>query len=163
MTRTQKITPCLWFNRNADEAVRHYVSIFENSRIVSLSRYGDVGLLPKGTVLSVLFELEGQRLQALNGGPNFKKFTEAISMSVSCDTQTELDDLREKLSAGGEKGRCGWLQDKFGLSWRIVPSVLRKITRDTDSGRSKLVTAGLLRMNKLEIAGLRQAYNGGAS
>jgi predicted 3-demethylubiquinone-9 3-methyltransferase (glyoxalase superfamily) len=157
MTRTQKITPCLWFDRNAEEAVRHYISIFENSRIVSLSRYDEMGLLPKGTVLCVVFELEGQRFKVLNGGPHFKKFTEAISMSVSCDTQTELDDFREKLSAGGEKGRSGWLEDKFGLFWRIVPSVLNKMMRDIDSGKSNLVTAGLLRMNKLKIASLRQA------
>jgi predicted 3-demethylubiquinone-9 3-methyltransferase (glyoxalase superfamily) len=162
VTGNDKITPCLWFDRNAEEAVNHYMSIFKNSRIVRLSRYGEGAHLPKGTVLTVLFELEGQRFQALNGGPYFK-FTEAISLSVSCDTQAELDGFWEKLSAGGEKGRCGWLKDKFGLSWQIVPSVLGEMMQDQDAGKTNRVMAALMRMNKLEIAGLKQAYNGGAS
>jgi predicted 3-demethylubiquinone-9 3-methyltransferase (glyoxalase superfamily) len=161
MTRTQRITPCLWFDRNAEEAVSHYISIFKNSRIVSLSRYGEVGPLPKGTVLTVIFELEGERFKALNAGPYFK-FTDAKSLSVSCETQIERDDIWEKLSAGGEKGQCGWLKDKFGLSWQIVPPVLGEMMQDMDSGRSNLVMVGLLRTNKLEIAGLKHAYDGGA-
>ncbi|MGH6813345.1 MAG: VOC family protein [Methylocella sp.] len=162
MTRIQKITPCLWFDRNAEEAASHYISIFKDSRIVSLSRYGEAGPLPKGTVLTVIFELEGQRFMALNGVPHFK-FTEALSLSVSCDTQTELDRFWEKLSAGGEKGQCGWLKDKFGLSWQIVPSVLGEMMQDKDAVRSNRVMAALMRMNKLEIAGLKRAYDGVAS
>jgi predicted 3-demethylubiquinone-9 3-methyltransferase (glyoxalase superfamily) len=121
---------------------------------------GAVGPLPKGTVLAVIFEIEGQRFKTLNGGPHYKKFTEAISMSVSCGTQTEMDGFWEKLSAGGEKGRCGWLKDKFGLSWRIVPPVLGETMQDMDSGRSKLDMSALLRVNKLEIVGLKQVYDG---
>jgi predicted 3-demethylubiquinone-9 3-methyltransferase (glyoxalase superfamily) len=162
MAQIQKITPCLWFDRNAEEAVNHYISIFANSRIVTLSRYGDAGPLPKGTVLTIIFELEGQRFMALNGGPHFK-FTEAISLSVSSDTQAELDRFWEKLSAGGEKGRCGWLKDKFGLSWQIVPSVLGEMMQDKDAERSNRVMAALLRMNKLDIEGLQLARDGGAS
>jgi predicted 3-demethylubiquinone-9 3-methyltransferase (glyoxalase superfamily) len=162
MAQVQKITPCLWFDRNAEEAVNHYISIFANSRIVTLSRYGDAGPLPKGTVLTIIFELEGQRFMALNGGPHFK-FTEAISLSVSCDTQAELDRFWEKLSAGGEKGRCGWLKDKFGLSWQIVPSVLGEMMQDKHAERSNRVMATLLRMNKLDIEGLQLARDGMAS
>jgi predicted 3-demethylubiquinone-9 3-methyltransferase (glyoxalase superfamily) len=162
MTRIQKITPCLWFDGSAEEAVSHYTSIFKNSRIVSLSRYGEAGPLPKGTVLTVVFELEGQRFMALNGVPHFK-FTEAISLSLSCDTQTELDGFWEKLSAGGEKGQCGWLKDKFGLSWQIVPSDLGEMIQDKDAVRSNRVMAALMHMKKLDIAGLKQAYNGVAS
>ncbi|MGB6324903.1 MAG: VOC family protein [Methylocella sp.] len=161
MAQTQKIMPCLWFDRNAEEAVSHYTSIFKNSRLVSLSRYGEVGPLPKGTVMVVIFELEGQRFMALNGGPRFK-FTEAISLNVSCRTQTELDDLWEKLSAGGEKGQCGWLKDKFGLSWQIVPSVLGEMMQDQDAGKSNRVMAAVMRMDKLDIADLKRAYDGGA-
>jgi TetR/AcrR family transcriptional regulator, transcriptional repressor for nem operon len=162
MIHSQKITPCLWFDRNAEEAVTHYMSIFKNSRIVSLSRYGEAGPLPKGTALTVIFELEGQRFMALNGGPYFK-FTEAISLSVSCDTQTELDDFWEKLSAGGEKGQCGWLKDKFGLSWQIVPAILGEMMQNKDAGKSNRVMAAVIRMNKLEIDALKQAYDGGVS
>lgn len=161
MAQTQKIMPCLWFDRNAEEAVSHYTSIFKNSRLVSLSRYGEAGPLPKGTVMVVIFELEGQRFMALNGGPRFK-FTEAISLNVSCRTQTELDDLWEKLSAGGEKGQCGWLKDKFGLSWQIVPSVLGEMMQDQDAGKSNRVMAAVMRMDKLDIADLKRAYDGGA-
>ncbi|MGB6177293.1 MAG: VOC family protein [Methylocella sp.] len=161
MQQTQKIMPCLWFDRNAEAAVSHYISIFKNSRIVSLPRYGEAGPLPKGTVLAVIFELEGQRFMALNGGPRFR-FTEAISLNVSCGTQTELDDLWEKLSAGGEKGQCGWLKDKFGLSWQIVPSVLGEMMQDQDAGKANRVMAAVTRMDKLDIADLKRAYDGGA-
>jgi len=140
--------------------VNHYVSIFASSRIVTVSRYGDAGPLPKGTVLVIIFELEGQRFMALNGGPHFK-FTEAISLSVSCDTQDEIDGFWEKLSAGGEKGRCGWLKDKFGLSWQIVPSMMGEMMQDAE--RSSRVMAEVLRMNKLDITTLQRAYEGRAA
>jgi predicted 3-demethylubiquinone-9 3-methyltransferase (glyoxalase superfamily) len=156
MPSVQKITPCLWFDRNAEEAANHYVSIFNNSRIVTTSRYGDGGPLPKGTVLTVIFELEGQRFMGLNGGPLFK-FSEAISMMVACDTQDEIDIFWEKLSAGGEKSRCGWLKDKFGLSWQVVPAMLSEILGGGDAARSNRVMSALMRMNKLDIATLRQA------
>ena len=150
MTGNDKITPCLWFDRNAEEAVNHYMSIFKNSRIISLSRYGEAGPLPKGTALTVIFELEGQRFQALNGGPYFK-FTEAISLSVSCGTQAELDGFWERL------------KDKFGLSWQIVPSALGEMMHDQDAGKTNRVTAPVMRMYKLDIDGLRRAYDGVAS
>lgn len=162
MPQTQKITPCLWFDRNAEEAVSHYIAIFKNSRIVSLSRYGEGMPLPKGTVLAIIFELEGQRFMALNGGPHFT-FTEAISLSVSCNTQTELDAFWEKLSAGGEKGQCGWLKDKFGLSWQIVPSILGEMLQDQDALKASRVMAAILGMKKLDIADLQRAYDGGAA
>ena len=150
MAQIQKITPCLWFDRNAEEAVNHYTSIFPNSRVVTISHYGDAGPLPKGTVLVIIFELAGQRFMALNGGPHFK-FTEAISLTVSCDTQAELDAFWEKLSVGGEKGRCGWL----------VPSVMGEMMQDRE--KSSRVMAEVLRMNKLDIAALQHAYEGHAS
>ena len=160
MAQIQKITPCLWFDRNAEEAVSHYTSIFPNSRVVTVSHYGDAGPLPEGTVLVIIFELAGQRFMALNGGPHFK-FTEAISLSVSCDTQAELDAFWEKLSAGGEKGRCGWLKDKFGLSWQVVPSVMGEMMQDRE--KSSRVMAEVLRMNKLDIAALQRASQGNPS
>ena len=160
MAQIQKITPCLWFDRNAEEAVSHYTSIFSNSRVVTVSHYGDAGPLPEGTVLVIIFELAGQRFMALNGGPHFK-FTEAISLSVSCDTQAELDAFWEKLSAGGEKGRCGWLKDKFGLSWQVVPSVMGEMMQDRE--KSSRVMAEVLRMNKLDIAALQRASQGNPS
>ncbi|HUI20260.1 MAG TPA: VOC family protein [Methylocella sp.] len=162
MAQIQKITPCLWFDRNAEEAVNHYTSIFKNSRLVSQSHYGEGAPLPEGTVLTIVFELEGQSFMAVNGGPHFK-FTEALSLCVSCDTQDELDDFWEKLSAGGEKGHCGWLKDKFGLSWQIVPSALGEMMQDKDARRTNQVMAALLRMNKLEITGLKEAYDSLAS
>jgi predicted 3-demethylubiquinone-9 3-methyltransferase (glyoxalase superfamily) len=156
MPSVAKISPCLWFDREAEEAANHYVSIFPNARIVKTSRYGDAGPLPKGTVLTVVFELEGQRFMALNGGPLFK-FSEAISLMISCDTQDEIDAFWDKLSAGGEKGRCGWLKDKFGLSWQVVPSMLGEIMGGGDAERSSRVMSALMRMNKLDIAALRRA------
>src|SRR5438105_5838982 len=119
----QKITPFLWFDNNAEEAANFYTSIFKNSKILSISRYGEAGPGPKGSVMSATFELEGQKFMALNGGPQFT-FSPAISFFVNCETQPEVDELWEKLSAGGKKNRCGWLQDKFGVSWQIVPSIL---------------------------------------
>jgi predicted 3-demethylubiquinone-9 3-methyltransferase (glyoxalase superfamily) len=154
MPSVQKISPCLWFDRNAEEAVKHYVSIFDNARIVSTTHYGDTGPLPKGTVLVIVFELEGQRFMALNGGPMFR-FSEAISMVVRCDTQDEIDMFWEKLSAGGEKSCCGWLKDKFGLSWQVVPSMLDELMQDP--ARANRVMAAVMGMKKLDIATMKQA------
>ena len=153
----QKITPFLWFNDQAEEAVNFYVSIFKNSRIVSLSRYGDAGPGPKGSLMSATFELEGQQFYALNGGPQFS-FTPAISLFVNCESQAEVDELWDKLSAGGRKDRCGWLRDKYGLSWQIVPSVLGKLLGDKNPSKSSSVMKAMLQMDKLDIARLQQAY-----
>ncbi len=155
----QKITPFLWFDNNAEEAVNHYLSIFKNSKISSVLRCGDAGPGPKGSVLTIAFLLEGQEFIALNGGPVFK-FNEAISLSVDCKSQTEVDDLWEKLSAGGQKSQCGWLKDKFGLSWQVVPSVLVEMLQDKDPEKSKRVMAAMMQMSKIDIALLKQAYDG---
>src|ERR1700730_10192728 len=153
----QKITPFLWFNDNAEEAVNFYISIFENSKIVSIARYGEAGPGPKGTVMTVKFQFEGQEFIALNGGPHFK-FTEAISFVVNCETQEEVDYFWEKLSEGGEKSRCGWLKDKFSLSWQIVPTVLYELGQDKDAEKSQRVMQAMLQMDKIDIAGLKRAY-----
>jgi len=159
MSGKQKITTCLWFDGNGEEAANHYTSIFENSKILSMTRYGEAGPGPKGSVLTVTFQLDGQEFVALNGGPEFK-FTEAISLLVNCDTQKEVDELWSKLSAGGEEVQCGWLKDKFGLSWQIVPSVLYEMLQDQDAEKSKRVMEALLQMKKIDIARLEQAYSG---
>ena len=159
---TQKITPFLWFNSNAEEAMNFYVSVFRNSKIVNLSRYGDAGPGPKGTVISGTFQLAGQQFHALNGGPQYK-FTEAISLFVNCESQEEVDELWEKLSKGGEKSRCGWLKDRFGLSWQVIPSVLGKLLRDKDPEKSKRVMQAMLQMDKIDIKKLEQAYDKKAS
>jgi predicted 3-demethylubiquinone-9 3-methyltransferase (glyoxalase superfamily) len=156
----QKITPFLWFNDNAEEAMKFYMSIFKNSKVVNIARYGDAGPGPKGSVMIAKFELEGQEFTALNGGPQFK-FTEAISFVVNCATQDEIDYFWEKLSAGGEKSRCGWLADKFGLSWQIVPAALPEWVNETDPARSDRVMKALMQMDKLDIAKLKQAYEQG--
>jgi predicted 3-demethylubiquinone-9 3-methyltransferase (glyoxalase superfamily) len=153
----QKITPFLWFDDKAEEAMKFYTSIFKNSKIGSVTRYGEAGPGAKGTVMSATFELEGQKFMALNGGPLFK-FTEAISFFVNCETQQEVDELWEKLSAGGEKSRCGWLKDKFGVSWQIIPSVLGQLLGDKDPEKSKRVMKAMLQMDKLDIQGLKRAY-----
>lgn len=153
----QKITPFLWFDDKAEEAMNFYVSIFKNSKILSLSRYGDAGPGPKGTVMTGTFQIEGQVFYALNGGPQFK-FTEAISLFVSCETQEEVDDLWEKLSAGGEKSVCGWLKDKYGLSWQIIPVILGELLNDPDPVKSQRVMKAMLQMTKIEIKGLQEAY-----
>jgi len=150
----QKITPFLWFNDNAEEAMNFYVSIFKNSKVGTVSRYGDAGPGPKGTVMSATFQLEGQEFMALNGGPLFS-FTPAISLFVNCETQEEVDELWEKLSADGKKDRCGWLQDKFGLSWQIIPSALRRLL--SDSARSQRVMQAMLQMDKIDIKQLEAA------
>lgn len=157
---TQKITPFLWFDGNAEEAMNLYVSVFKNSKILSVTRYGAAGPGPKGTVMTGTFQLDGQHFHALNGGPQYK-FTEAISLFVDCETQQEVDELWEKLSAGGEKSRCGWLKDKFGLSWQIIPSVLGKMLRDKDPEKSRRVMNAMLQMDKIDIAKLKQAYDKG--
>jgi predicted 3-demethylubiquinone-9 3-methyltransferase (glyoxalase superfamily) len=154
----QKITPFLWFDGNAEEAMNFYVSIFKNSRVVSVTRYGEAGPGPKGTVMSATFELEGQPFYALNGGPLFS-FTPAISFFVNCETQAEIDDLWAKLSKDGEAQRCGWLRDKFGLSWQIVPGVLGKMLGDKNAEKAQRVMTAMLQMDKIDISGLRQAYD----
>jgi predicted 3-demethylubiquinone-9 3-methyltransferase (glyoxalase superfamily) len=156
----QKITPFLWFNDQAEEAMNFYVSIFKNSKIGSVTRYGDAGPGPKGSVMAATFQLEGQDFFALNGGPQFQ-FTPAISFFVNCETQEEVDELWEKLSAGGRKDRCGWLQDKYGLSWQIIPSVLNTLLRDKNPAKANKVMQAMLQMDKIDIARLKQAYDQG--
>jgi len=160
MTPKQKITTFLWFDDNAEEAINHYLSIFKNSKIVNVIRHGDAGPGPKGTVLGATFEIEGQQFIALNGGPKFK-FTEAISLFVNCETQEEVDDLWEKLSAGGRPDRCGWLKDKFGLSWQIIPSVLGEMLQDKDAEKANRVMKAMLQMDKIDIKRLQQACDEG--
>jgi predicted 3-demethylubiquinone-9 3-methyltransferase (glyoxalase superfamily) len=152
----QKITPFLWFDGNAEEAANFYISIFKNSKMGKISRYGDAGPGPKGSAMSVTFQIEGQEFFALNGGPQFK-FTPAISFFVNCETQQEVDDLWEKLSAGGRTDRCGWLQDKFGLSWQIIPTVLGQLLGDKDPQRAKRAMQAMLQMTKIDIKKLQQA------
>ena len=156
----QKITPFLWFDTQAEEAANFYVSIFKNSRINSVSRYGEGSPGPKGTVMSVTFQLEGQDFMALNGGPLFS-FTPAVSFFVNCETQQEIDELWAKLTAGGGEVRCGWLKDKYGLSWQIIPTALGAMLQDPDPEKSKRVMQALMQMNKLDIATLKQAYEQG--
>lgn len=156
-TVMQKITPFLWFDDKAEKAAHFYTSIFKHSRIGTVSRYGDAGPGPKGTVMVVTFQLDGQEFMALNGGPQYR-FTEAVSFLVNCETQQEVDTLWEKLSDDGEKGPCGWLKDKFGLSWQIVPTVLGEMLRDTDARKSERVMAAMLQMSKIDIQTLRRAY-----
>jgi len=155
----QRINPFLWFDGKAEEAMNFYVSIFKNSKVVNVSRYGEGGPGPKGTVMSATFELEGQRFLALNGGPQFT-FSPAISFFVNCETQQEVDELWEKLSEGGEKQRCGWLKDKYGLSWQIIPSALGKLLQDKDPEKAKRVMKAMLQMDKIDIQRLKQAYDG---
>lgn len=157
----QRITPFLWFDDKAEEAVKFYVSVFKNSKMGSISRYDDemskAAGRPQGSVMTVEFQLDGQEFTALNGGPHFK-FTEAISLVVNCETQEEVDMFWEKLSEGGVKSQCGWLKDKYGLSWQIVPTVLWEMMLDKDPEKSKRVKKAMLQMNKLDIKTLKQAY-----
>ena len=152
----QKITPFLWFDGNAEEAANYYISIFKNSKMGKISRYGEAGPGPKGSAMSVTFQIEGQEFFALNGGPQFK-FTPAISFFVNCETQKEVDDLWEKLSAGGRTDRCGWLQDKFGVSWQIIPTVLGQLLGDKDPQRAKRAMQAMLQMTKIDGKALEQA------
>ena len=154
----QKITPFLWFDGKAEEAMNFYISIFKNSKILSVTRYGEAGPGPKGTVMTAKFALNGQEFVALNGGPQFT-FTEAISFVVNCETQQEVDELWEKLSEGGQKSRCGWLKDKYGLSWQVVPTALVEMLQDKDAKKSNRVMQAMLQMNKIEIETLRRAYH----
>jgi predicted 3-demethylubiquinone-9 3-methyltransferase (glyoxalase superfamily) len=158
-----RLQPCLWFDGQAEEAANHYVSIFGNSKITRVSRYGESGAKvsgrPKGSVMTVDFELDGQPVMALNGGPEFK-FSEAISLVVNCKDQKEVDAFWTKLSKGGEESVCGWLKDKFGLSWQVVPTVLPEMLQDKDPKKAERVMAAMLKMKKIDIAALNKAYEG---
>ena len=153
-----KITPFLWFDTQAEEAMNYYISIFKNSKVLGVSRYGEAGPGPKGSVMSATFELDGQRFMALNAGPIFK-FNEAVSFYIDCKTQEEVDELWEKLSAGGKKSRCGWLKDKFGLWWQVIPSALGEMLSDKDPQKSKRVMEAMLKMDKIVIKDLQKAYD----
>jgi predicted 3-demethylubiquinone-9 3-methyltransferase (glyoxalase superfamily) len=157
----QRISPFLWFDDKAEEAAKFYTSIFKNSKIINVARYGDAGAQvsgrPKGSVMTVAFQLDGQEFIALNGGPQFK-FTEAVSFVVNCQTQEELDEYWKKLSDGGQEVQCGWLKDKYGLSWQLVPTVLEQLMSDPDPKKTERVMRAMLQMKKLDIKGLKQAY-----
>ena len=154
----QKITTFLWFNGQAEEAMHFYVSIFKNSKVLSVTRYGEAGPGPKGSVMSATFQLEGQTFYALNGGPQYT-FTPAISLFVNCEAQAEVDELWEKLLQGGRPSRCGWLQDKYGLSWQIIPTALGKMLGDKDPKKANRVMQAMLQMDKIDIKRLQQAYD----
>lgn len=154
-----KITPWLWFDNEAEEAAKFYTSVFDNSRVLDISYYGDAGPRPAGTVMTVTFELDGQEFVALNGGPEFK-FTEAISFQVPCSSQEEVDAYWSALSAGGEESQCGWLKDKYGLSWQIVPTALGEVLGDPDPAAAQRAMKAMLQMSKLDIAALRRAAKG---
>jgi predicted 3-demethylubiquinone-9 3-methyltransferase (glyoxalase superfamily) len=156
----QKITPYLWFDDNAEEAVNFYVSVFKHAKINSVTRNGDNAPGPMSKVMIITFELEGLEFVALNGGPQFK-FTEAISLFVNCATQQEVDELWNKLSAGGEEQQCGWLKDKYGLSWQIIPQTLMDLMQDKDAVKAQRVMEAMLQMKKIDIAALRRAYEHG--
>ena len=159
MAIKQKITPFLWFDKEAEEAANHYISIFKNGRILDVSRYGEAGPGPAGSVMVIKFELAGQHFIALNGGPHFK-FTEAISMTVDCQSQEEVDELWTKLSEGGAPSQCGWLKDKYGLSWQIVPSRLPELMQSSDRAAASRVMAAMMKMTKIDIAELEKAAKG---
>jgi predicted 3-demethylubiquinone-9 3-methyltransferase (glyoxalase superfamily) len=153
----QKITPWLWFDTEGEQAANFYTSVFKNSKVLEVTRYGEAGPRPAGTVMTVSFVLDGQEFVALNGGPDFK-FNEAVSFLVNCETQEEVDEYWTKLTAdGGEPGPCGWLKDKYGLSWQIVPSALNELLNDPDPGRSQRAMKAMLQMGKIEIEALRKA------
>jgi predicted 3-demethylubiquinone-9 3-methyltransferase (glyoxalase superfamily) len=152
----QKITPFLWFDTEGEDAARFYTSVFPNSKIGEIARYGSAGPRPEGTVMTVSFELDGQRFVALNGGPEFT-FSEAVSFLVNCDTQDEVDSYWSALSEGGEEGPCGWLKDKFGLSWQIVPNRLPELLADPDRERAQRVMEAMLKMKKIEVDELERA------
>jgi len=156
----QKITPFLWFENQAEEAVNFYTSIFKNSKVGEITRYGEGSPGPEGTVMTVIFYLDGQEFIALNGGPEFK-FTEAISFFVHCETQEEVDELWEKLTEGGEEVQCGWLKDKFGVSWQIVPNALMDYVNGADAEKASRATQAMLQMKKIDIHKIKQAYEGG--
>jgi predicted 3-demethylubiquinone-9 3-methyltransferase (glyoxalase superfamily) len=155
----QKITPNLWFDTEAEEAANFYISIFKDSEVVNVMHFGDAGPRPAGMVMTVTFRLQGLEFTALNGGPDFK-FNESISFLVNCESQDEVDEYWERLSEGGEEGPCGWLKDKFGVSWQIVPTVLDVLLQDKDTERANRVMKAMLQMKKIDIAGLQEAYAG---
>ena len=156
----QKITPFLWFDNQAEEAANFYVSVFKNSKILSVTRYGDTGPGPKGSVMVASFELDGQKFNALNGGPIFN-FTEAISLVVNCESQAEVDHFWEKLTAdGGQEVQCGWLKDKYGLSWQIVPTILVELLQDQDPDKTQRVMKAMMKMVKMDIDTLKRASAG---
>jgi len=155
----QKITPFLWFNDKAEEAMKFYVSIFKNSKVVTVTRYGDAGPGPKGSVMTAAFQIQGQDFVALNGGPQFT-FSPAISFVINCQTQKEVDYFWQKLSEGGKTNQCGWLDDKYGLSWQVVPTILSKLLADKDPAKSQRVMKAMLQMEKLDIKRLKQAATG---
>ena len=154
----QKITTFLWFDQQAEEAMNFYVSLFKNSKVLSISRYPEGGPMPAGTLMTATFQLDGQEFMALNGGPEFK-FTEAISLFVTCESQAEVDHFWEHLSEGGEKGRCGWLKDRYGLSWQIVPIALGELMGDPNPRKAQNVMQAMLQMDKLDIAALQAAHD----
>ena len=158
----QKITPFLWFDDKAEEAMNYYVSIFKNSKVVSVERFGDAGPGPSGSVMTATFELEGQQFVALNGGPEFG-FTEAISLFVDCETQAEVDELWDKLCAGGQPSQCGWLKDKYGLSWQIIPRVLGELLGSKDPEKAGRAMKAMLQMQKIDVKKLKEAYDGVAA
>jgi predicted 3-demethylubiquinone-9 3-methyltransferase (glyoxalase superfamily) len=153
-----KISPCLWFDNQAEEAVNYYASIFKNSKIKSISRYGEAGPGPTGSVMVISFELDGVEFIALNGGPVFK-FSEAVSLAISCQTQGEVDHYWNKLTSGGAESQCGWLKDRYGVSWQVVPLQLTELMASSDAPRVKRMTEAMFKMKKLDIATLEQAYN----
>jgi predicted 3-demethylubiquinone-9 3-methyltransferase (glyoxalase superfamily) len=152
----QKITPFLWFDGKAEEAMNFYVSVFKDSKVLSIARYGEAGPGPKGTVMTAAFELRGQKFVALNGGPQFT-FTAAISFVVNCETQAEVDHYWQKLGAGGQPNRCGWLTDRYGVTWQIVPTILPQLLSDPDAAKARRIMQAMLKMNKLDIAALERA------
>ena len=158
----QKIVTFLWFDNKAEQAANFYVSLFKNSKIGAVRRYGDAGPGPKGTVMTVSFQLDGQEFYALNGGPHFQ-FTPAISLFVNCDTQEEVDELWDKLSEGGRKDRCGWVTDKYGLTWQIIPTALGRLMGDPDPQKAARVMKAMLQMSKIDILQLQRAYDGSAA
>lgn len=155
---TQKITPFLWFDNNAEEAMHFYVSVFKDAKVLNVSRYGEAGPGPAGSVMTATFRLNGQEFIALNGGPEFT-FTEAVSFSIDCETQEDVDYYWDKLTAGGEPGPCGWLKDQFGLSWQVNPAILGKLLQDEDPAKANRVMQAMLQMSKIEIAKLQAAYD----
>jgi len=155
----QLITPFLWFDNNAEEAMNFYISVFKNSKVGRVTRYGEAGPGPAGSVMTVEFELDGQKFVGLNGGPHFK-FTEAVSFTVRCETQEEIDYYWDKLSEGGQTSRCGWLKDKFGLSWQVEPRILGDLMADKDPEKAKRVMEAMLKMDKIDIEPIKRAYEG---
>lgn len=156
----QNITPCLWFDTEGEEAATFYTSVFKNSRILSVSRYGEAGPRPAGSVMTVNFELGGQEFVALNGGPDFS-FTEAISFQVSCSSQEEVDEYWDRLSQGGQEGPCGWLKDRYGVSWQVVPTALGELLGDPDPARAQRAMKAMLQMRKIDIEAMRKAVDQG--